>query len=370
MDESLHNISDSHVHAGLYSRKLLSSLPCIEPLITKLGLSMAVPDPLVNLVMKQDLDQDVREQFYLSPQFIACHKKVKNWTCQPDEVFSCGLRIVPLGEQNFFPPQLILTIIFKAIQFFTATFLTVPSPPLDCVLRKNGIQWMANNVEILLEVGSCVIVMGRSDVSSQLQCMDTFVKTVNMVLNVKGDHCGGILHKVEVLDPNALESQSVPPSNELLWCDASSAAMALRIGKRHINSTCKSKEFPVKKLDWLHRFSLQGKFCNFIHTVCIKMCFPLIDKLLPLNYDIVSDFPEEVTVRWQDIARELGLSELTILKIHVLHQGNPELCCEEAIKECLIGREVKMTWQSLIEALKKLHMDDLVDIIYENWGNV
>ena len=73
-------------------------------------------------------------------------------------------------------------------------------------------------------------------------------------------------------------------------------------------------------------------------------------------------------MRWQDIARELGLSEPTILKIHVIHQGNPELCCEEAIKECLIGREVKITWQSLIEALKKLHMDDLVDIIYENWG--
>ena len=73
-------------------------------------------------------------------------------------------------------------------------------------------------------------------------------------------------------------------------------------------------------------------------------------------------------MRWQDIARELGLSEQTILKIHVIHQGNPELCCEEAIKECLIGKEVKMTWPSLIEALKNLHMDDLVDIINENWG--
>lgn len=98
------------------------------------------------------------------------------------------------------------------------------------------------------------------------------------------------------------------------------------------------------------------------------MCFSLIDKLIPLNYEIVSDFPEEVTVRWQDIARELGLSEQTIQKIHKIHQGDPELCCEEAIKECLIGREVKLNWQSLIEALKNLHMDDLVDIIYENWG--
>ena len=259
MDESLCNTSDPHVHAGLYSQKFLSSLPCVELLMTKLSLSMAVPDPLVNLVMKQDLDQHVGEHFYFSPQFTACHKKVNKWTCQPGQVFSCGLHIVPVEEQNFFPSQLILTILFKAIKYFTATFLTTPSPPLDCVLRKNGIQWMANNVEVLLEVGSCVVVMGRSDVSNQLQCMDMFVKTVNMVLDVKGDHCGGIPHKVEVLDPNALVSQSIPPSNELLWCDASSAARALRIGRRHIQSTCKSKEFPVKKLDWLHRFSLQGK---------------------------------------------------------------------------------------------------------------
>ena len=120
---------------------------------------------------------------------------------------------------------------------------------------------MANNVEVLLEVrgnGSCILMMGRSDVSNQLQCMDMFVKTVDMVLDVKSDHCGGILHKVEVLDPNAFESQTVPPFNDLLWCDASSAARALRIGRRHIQSTCKSKHFPVQKLDWLHRFSLQG----------------------------------------------------------------------------------------------------------------
>ena len=118
---------------------------------------------------------------------------------------------------------------------------------------------MANNVDILLEVENCVIVMGRSDVSNQLQCMDMFDKTVNMVLNVKSDHCGGIVHKVEVLDPNALESQNVPPSNKLLWCDVSSAARALRIGRRHIQSTCNTKGFPIGKLDWLHRFSLQGK---------------------------------------------------------------------------------------------------------------
>ena len=251
MDESLCNTSDSHVHAGLYSQKFLSSLPCVEPLMTKLSLSMAVPDRLVNLVMKQDLDQHVGEHIYFSPQFTACHKKVNKWTCQPGQVFSCGLRIVPVEQQNSFPSQLIITILFKAIKFFTATFLTAPSPPLDCVLRKNGIQWMTNNVEVLLEVGSCEIVMGRSDVSNQLQCMDMFVKTVNMVLDVKGDHCsgtGGIPHKVEVLDPNALESQSIPPSNDLLWCDASSAARALRIGRRHIQSTCKTKEFSCQEV--------------------------------------------------------------------------------------------------------------------------
>lgn len=87
-----------------------------------------------------------------------------------------------------------------------------------------------------------------------------------------------------------------------------------------------------------------------------------------MDYKIVSDFSEEVVERWEDIARELGLSEHTIDEINVAHQGNAEFCCKEAIKECLIRREVKMNWQSLIEALRKLHVDELIDFIYENWG--
>ena len=98
------------------------------------------------------------------------------------------------------------------------------------------------------------------------------------------------------------------------------------------------------------------------------MCFPLTDKLFPMDYKIVSDFPEEVVERWEDIARELGLSEQTIDEINIAHQGNAEFCCEQAIKECLIRREVKMNWQSLIGALRKLHVDELIDFIYENWG--
>ena len=83
-----------------------------------------------------------------------------------------------------------------------------------------------------------------------------------------------------------------------------------------------------------------------------------------MDYKIVSDFPEEVIERWEDIARELGLSEQTIDEINIAYEGNAEFCCEQAIKECLIRREVKMNWQSLIEALRKLHVDELIDFIH------
>ena len=57
----------------------------------------------------------------------------------------------------------------------------------------------------IIEVG-IVIVMGRSDVLINWNG-DIFVKVVNRC-NVKSDHCGSILHKVEVLDPNALNHNS------------------------------------------------------------------------------------------------------------------------------------------------------------------
>ena len=100
------------------------------------------------------------------------------------------------------------------------------------------------------------------------------------------------------------------------------------------------------------------------------MYYPLTEKLFPMSYKIVSSFLEGVTVRWKDIARELGLSEQTIDRINNTHQGNPEFCCKQMIEESLIGKEVKMNWQSLTEALRKLHMKDLVDMICEHWGKL
>ena len=102
----------------------------------------------------------------------------------------------------------------------------------------------------------------------------------------------------------------------------------------------------------------------------MTLYYSLTDKLFPMNYKIVSSFLEGVTVRWEEIAREFGLSQQTIDRINNVHQGNPEFCCKQMIEECLIGKEVKMNWQSLTEALRKLHMEDLVDMIGEYWGKL
>ena len=120
---------------------------------------------------------------------------------------------------------------------------------------------MVENVEVLVEVvddGGGVVVMGRSDVCNQLKCMDMFVKVVDVVLEVKSVCCGGIVHKVDALDPNALASNTVPCGNEMLWCDVSTAARALRTGRKNIQSACRTQQFSVDKLKWLSRFSLQG----------------------------------------------------------------------------------------------------------------
>ena len=108
---------------------------------------------------------------------------------------------------------------------------------------------------------------------------------------------------------------------------------------------------------------------NIFH-IQFHFLYPLTDKLFPMDYKIVSTFLEGVTVRWKDIARELGLSEQTIERINNAHQGNPEFCCKQMIEECLIGKEVKLNWQSLTEALRRLHMEDLVDMIGEYWGKL
>ena len=93
-----------------------------------------------------------------------------------------------------------------------------------------------------------------------------------------------------------------------------------------------------------------------------------IDKVFPMDYKLVSAFFEGVTEVWQEIARELGLSEQTIHRIHQAHQGNSELCCQQMIKECLIGTEVKINWHSLTEALRRLKMELLADNIDLDWG--
>ena len=232
---------------------------------------------------------------------------------------------------------------------------------------------MANNVEVLLEIvdgGKCLLLMGRSDIHRQLQCIDMFIKVVDMVIDVKSQCYGEPMHKIKVLDPAALKSQSIPSANELLWCDATSVIRAIRIGKRAIQSTCKTKQFPVEKMDWLHRFTLHGK-CSIPSCACrfiIVHTFLLADKIFPINYKLVSAFLEGVTERWQEIARELGLSELTIHRIHETHQGNTELCCQQMIEECLVGTETKMKWHTLTMALRRLEMDLLAGIIDENWG--
>ena len=234
---------------------------------------------------------------------------------------------------------------------------------------------MAEKVEVLLEVVDgerCVLLMGRSDICRQLQCTDMFVKVVNMVMGVKSQCCGEAMHKIEVLDPAALQSHRIPSATELLWCDVTSVIRATRIGKAAIQSTCKTKQFSVKKMDWLHIFTLHSK-CSTFSYICRFYCryavmCTIIDKVFPMDYKLVSAFLEGVTEVWQEIARELGLSEQTIHRIHEAHQGNPEFCCQQMIEECLIGTEVKINWHSLTEALRQLTMESLADTIDLNWG--
>lgn len=85
-------------------------------------------------------------------------------------------------------------------------------------------------------------------------------------------------------------------------------------------------------------------------------------------YKITLAFIKGMRVRWQDIARELGLSESTIQRIDMAHQGKTEFCCKQMIEECLTGNEKKMTLHSLSEALKKLRIEGLIDNFYKFCG--
>lgn len=111
----------------------------------------------------------------------------------------------------------------------------------------------------------------------------------------------------------------------------------------------------IKVHDCAFNFSL-----NFIHT----------DKVFPMDYKVISAFLEGVAEKWQEIARELGLSEQTRHSICEANRGNPELCCQQMVEECLIGVEMKLTWNSLTLALRKLDMDLLAENIYNDWGKL
>ena len=272
MDEFFCNVTEQLAHVGFYSKQLLSSCidlewECIESFMSKFNLSMVVSNALVNLMKKEDLYKPVKHSYCFIPKLATCQRQITHWTCQPYKVFSCGLSVVAIGEENTFSSQFLSTTLLQAIKLFTTSYLY---RTLDCNLWKGGVHWMAEKVEMLLEVVDgrrCVLLMGRSDTRSQLQCTDMFVKVVNMVMDVKSQCCGETMHKIEVLDPAALQSHRIPSATELLWCDATSVIRATRIDKAAIQSTCKTKQFSVKKMDWLHRFTLHSK-CSTFSYMC------------------------------------------------------------------------------------------------------
>ena len=115
--------------------------------------------------------------------------------------------------------------------------------------------------------------------------------------------------------------------------------------------------------------------CMYIN-LCVR-CFPIrknillvftTDKLFPMDYKVVSAFLESVSEKWQEIGRELGLSELTCYRIREANGGNPDACCSQMIEECLIEKEVNFNWFSLTEALRNLNMEHLADTILLDWG--
>ena len=267
LEEFSHKTSDPLATLGLYSKSLLSCVfpdcefSMIESFLSKLGLSSEVSDRIVDLVMKQDLSTHVADKCFYIPQLATTARQLNCWTCQPETVFSCGLHVIALRKSNSFPTRLMNDVLLQTMRLITRNFLIEPHGLMDCTLWKGGIHWMVENVEVLVEfvddVGG-IVVMGRSDVCNMLKCVDMFVKVVDMVLEVKRICCGDILHKINVLDPIALESNSIPYGNVNLWCDIITAARAIRTGRKNIQSTCRIQQFSVEKLNWLTKFSLQG----------------------------------------------------------------------------------------------------------------
>ena len=115
------NTSDALAKLGLYSQRLLGSIfpdaefSLIESFLSKLRLFLTIPDPFVNLVMKQDLYTHVAEKHFFIPQLATSCRQLACWTCQPEIVFSCGLRVTTPGNVDSFPPQ--LTYPSHAVQY-------------------------------------------------------------------------------------------------------------------------------------------------------------------------------------------------------------------------------------------------------------
>ena len=67
-------------------------------------------------------------------------------------------------------------------------------------------------------------MLWRSDVYCQLMCVDVMVKVMDTVMGVKDVCCGGIVHKVYVLDPGALKMETIPFATDVPCCDAATIA--------------------------------------------------------------------------------------------------------------------------------------------------
>ena len=120
--------------------------------MSKFNLSLTVSNALVNLVRKENPYKPIKHSYCFIPKLATCQRQITHWTCQPDVVFSCGLSIVAIGKESSFSSQFLLTTLLHAMKLFTKSYLIEPYCELDCNLWKGGVHWMAEKVEVLLEV--------------------------------------------------------------------------------------------------------------------------------------------------------------------------------------------------------------------------
>ena len=76
---------------------------------------------------------------------------------------------------------------------------------------------------------------------------------------------------------------------------------------------------------------------------------------------------EQVSGKWRDIGRELGVSGKML---QALQDANlpPEQCCIKVIEEWLMYSGDEPSWCSLTEALRRLDMKQQIDKIMTKWG--